>query len=280
MRFIQFFRALAAQETPAQRRHRMLPSALYGLAVAATYTLVGATINQLSHPDLPISVDWRNLLGTGILLAAWLALGGLLTNWFTYTEESMMFGVPIMIVGLLVLGLFLTDGGFLQKISASALSLLILPGCSIPMTLLLRWLGTRHADLLERSQSVRWRGIAGLALIAILLGALLGLVLTRWNDFVSAAARDMHTRLHNAAAEPAKLNEIFPIEQTPGLAEHLTMPYTLRARPSKEFVVAYDVTVGFTDGYQMTCVLLIFSSEQPFLRACAEGEYVTLPPNE
>ncbi len=274
---MQYIRTLAAQETPAERRRRMLPGALYGLIIAMTYTLVGATVNQLSYPDLPIRLDWRSLLGMGLLLTAWFVPGGLLVNWFTYTEESLTFSVPIMIVGLLGVGLFFTAGGLLQKISTSALLLLIVPGYSLLMTLLLRSLGTRHADLLEQSPSIRWSGIVRLVLIAILLGALPGFGLTRWNDHVVAAARDVQTRLHNAATQPEKLDGIFPLTSVPGLVQHLNTPHALRARPSKESVVAYDVTVDFTDGYQMTCVLLVFSGQPPFLSACAEGGQVHLP---
>ena len=83
MALLQTFRTLAAQETPAQRRRRMLPGLCYGLTIAGVYTLFGATINQLSYPDLPIGVDWHRLILTGALTAVWLGLGGLLTNWAT-----------------------------------------------------------------------------------------------------------------------------------------------------------------------------------------------------
>lgn len=278
MALLQTFRTLAAQETPAQRRRRMIPGLCYGLTIAGVYTLFGATINQLSYPDLPIGVDWHSLILTGALTAVWLGLGGLLTNWFTYGEESLTYSVPLMIIGLLIVGLALTDGGLLEKMSTSALLLLILPGYSILMTLILRALGARHADLLEQSVSVRRRGVAWLIVIAVLLGALPGFSLLRWSDLVVVAAQGMQTRLQNATNAPDNLGQIFPVENLPGLEQHLGSPYTLRARPATESVVAYDVTVDFADGYQMTCVLLVFSNQPPpFLRACAEGEQVALP---
>jgi hypothetical protein len=275
MPIIQTLRTLAAQETPAQRR---LPGALYGLGMAAIYTLIGATVNQLSYPDIPVAVDGPGLLFTWLLLSGWLGLGGWLVNWFTYTEESLTFSVPVMIAGSLLVGTYFTSGSLLEKMSTSALLLLILPGYSLFMTIILRSLGVRHADLLdERDRAAKIRGFSGLIVTVLILGALPGLGLTRWSDQTANAARDIQTRLQNAAADPGKLDGIFPLANVPGLAQHLQTPYTLRARPSAESVVAFDVTVDFNDGYQMTCALLVFSEESPFLRACAEGESVSLP---
>jgi hypothetical protein len=278
MPLIQTLRTLAAQETPAQRRCRTVPGALYGLGMAAIYTLIGATVNQLSYPDIPVAVDGPGLLFTWLLLSGWLGLGGWLVNWFTYTEESFTFSVPVMIAGSLLVGTYFTSGSLLEKMSTSALLLLILPGYSLFMTIILRSLGVRHADLLdERDRAVKIRGFSGLIVTVLILGALPGLGLTRWSDQTATAARAIQTRLQNAAADPGKLDGIFPLASVPGLAHHLQTPYTLRARPSAESVVAFDVTVDFNDGYQMTCALLVFSEESPFLRACAEGATVSLP---
>jgi hypothetical protein len=275
---LKTLRALAAQETPAQRRCRTVPGALYGLGMAAIYTLIGATVNQLSYPDIPVAIDGPGLFFTWLLFSAWLGSGGWLVNWFTYTEDGLTYSVPVMIAGALLAGTLYTDGSLLAKMSASVFLILILPGYSLFITIILRSLGARHADLLERGdRTTKLRGFAGLILTVVLLGALPGIGLTRWNDHTVNAARAIQTRLQNAAAEPEKLDGIFPLANVPGLAQRLQTPYTLRARPSAESVVAFDVTVDFNDGYQMTCVLLVFSEEPPFLRACAEGATVVLP---
>ena len=104
-----------------------------------------------------------------------------------------------------------------------------------------------------------------------------GFALNRWGDSTLSAARYIHTRLQTVAADPAQAEALFPLNDVPGLKSHLDTPYTLHGHPSGQSIVAAEVTADFNDGYQVTCVLLIFPDKPPFLRACAEGDKVSLP---
>jgi hypothetical protein len=99
MRIFDQFKTLAKQETPSERRQRMVPGAVYGIVIAASYAMVGSVVNQLSFPDLPVGVDWTILLTTGLFLGLWLGVGGLFINWFTQTEESW---IPRLLVMTLI----------------------------------------------------------------------------------------------------------------------------------------------------------------------------------
>lgn len=280
MQWIDRLKTLAQQETPAERRQRMIPGALYGLILASSYAIIGMVVNQLSFPGLPVGVDWRYLFITWLFLALWLGVGGGFINWFTQTEESLAVGLLVMVLIALGAGALTLEGDL--PVQFGKIMLLALPvlAISILMTITLRWLGDRHAAILEKAGILKTRRIVVLAAIAIALGGSIGFWLTRWSEPVSRGVRDIHDRLQTAAADADQVEALFPPGDLPGLESHLGAAYTLYGHPSGQSVVAVDVTANFDDGYQITCVLLVFPDQPPFLRACAEGGKVTLPVNQ
>jgi hypothetical protein len=277
MQFIAHFKTLVQQETPAERRQRMVPGAIYGLLIATTYALVGSMVNQLSFPDLPVGGDWRNLFITWLFFAVWLGVGGAFINWFTQTEESMVTGLLVMTLIALCAGALALEGDLPAQFGKILLLALPVMAISLVMTITLRWLGVRHAEIVEREKTLKTRGIAILMAIAFAIGGLTGFSLTRWGDSTLSAVRYVHNRLQTLAADPNQSEAFFPLNDVPGLTPRLGMPYTLHGKPSGQSVVAVNVTTNFDDGYRITCVLLVFSDQPPFLRACAEGDKVSLP---
>ena len=277
MQLIARFKTLAQQETPAERRQRMVPGAIYGLIIATTYALVGSIVNQLSFPDLPVGVDWRNLLITWSFFVVWLGVGGVFINWFTQNDESMITGLLVMT--LLALGAGALTFEYNLPTQFGKIMLLVLPvlGISLLMTITLRWLGVRHADSVERDKTLWTKSIAILVASAIAIGGLTSLGLTRWSEKTLRGIRYVHDRLQTLAVEPVQSEAFFHLSNVPGLASRLSLPYTLRGKPSGQSITAVEVTVDFDDGYQVTCVLLVFPDTSPFLRACAEGDKVILP---
>jgi hypothetical protein len=280
MQFIQQIKTMAQQETPAERRQRMLPGTIYGLLIATAYALVGSIVNQLSFPDLPVGVDWRNLLITWSFFAVWLGVGGAFINWFTQTEESMVTGLFVMALIALGAGALTLEGNLPAQFGKLLLLALPVMAISLVMTITLRWLGVRHAEVIEREQTLKTKSIAILMVIALTIGGLTGLGLTRWGDSTLSAARYVHERLQTLVVEPVQAEGFFPLNDVPGLVFRLGMPYTLHGKPSGQSVTAAQVTVEFKDGYRITCVLLVFPDTTPFLRACAEGYEVNLPDNQ
>jgi len=280
MQFIARLKTLAQQETPAERRLRMLPGAMYGLIIASSFALVGGIVNQLSFPDLPVGVDWRNLFITWSFFALWLGLGGGFINWFTQTEESVVTGWLAMTIIALGAGSLTIEGNLPAQFGKIILLVLPVLAISLLMTITLRWLGEHHAQILENRHTLRTRGVAILVAIALSIGGLTGLGLTRWTKTTQEAVRDIHSRYQTAAADPSQMEALFPLSDVPGLESHLDTPYTLRGKPSGQSVVAVEVSIDFSDEYQITCVLLVFLDKPPFLRACAEGEEVILPGNQ
>lgn len=231
MQIIQRFKIMAQQETFAERRLRMLPGAMYGLVIASTYALVGSMVNQLSFPDLPVGVDWRSLLQTWLFSAVWLGVGGAFINWFTQTEESMVTGLLVMTLIALGAGALTLEGKLPAQFGKILLLALPVMAISLVMTITLRWLGVRHADSVEREQTLWTKSIAILAALALAIGGLTGFGLTRWGDSTLSAARYVHERLQTLAVEPVQAEGFFPLNDVPGLASALACLTPCMANP-------------------------------------------------
>ena len=133
----------------------------------------------------------------------------------------------------------------------------------------------RHAAIVEKEKT---RSIFILAAFALAIGGLIGFALTRWDDSTFSGVSNVHSRLQTAAANPTQVDELFPLNDLPGLTSHIGISYTLLGIPSGQLVTAVEVTANFNDGYQFSCiVLLVFPTGKPVLRACAEGDQISLP---
>jgi len=226
-----------------------------------------------------VGVDWRSLLTVWSFFAVWLGVGGAFINWFTQTEESMVTGLLVMTLIALGASALTFEGGLPAQFGKIFLLALPVLAISLVMTITLRWLGVRHADSFEREQTLWTKSIVILVAIAIAIGGVTGLGLTRWSEKTFRGIRYVHDRLQTLAVDPVQEEAFFPLNDVPGLTSRLGMPYTIRGRASGQSVTAAEVTVEFNDGYQITCIILVFPDTTPFLRACAEGDEVSLPGN-
>jgi len=278
MQFISRLKTLAQQETPAERRQRMLPGTMYGIIIASSYAVVSGGINKLSFPDLPIGIDWRNLLMTWLFFTVWLGAGGGFINWFTQTEEGFVISVFVMTLTSFGAVTLTLEGDLTNRFGKMLLLALPIIAISLLMTIMLRWLGVRHAEIVEKEKTRQTRGIPILVTVALIIGGLTGFALTRWGDSTFIGVNNIHSRLQTAVAEPIKVNELFPINDLPELASHLGSPYTLLGKPYGQLIGTVEVTANFKDGYQFTCVIVVVEPARlPSLRICAEGDTVTLP---
>lgn len=277
MQLLARFKSLAQQETPAERRERMLPGIMYGLMIASSYTIVSGVVNQLSFPDLPISTDWQSLFLTWLFLVIWLGAGGGFVNWFTQNEESVVPGLLVMTLTALGTGALILEDNLPSRFGKTMLLLLPVIAVGLMMTIALRWFGVHHAEIVEKEKRLRIRGILILIVLALLLGGGSGFAMTHWEDSTLSGVREIHDRLQIATNDPGRMNKLFPMGDLPGLASHIGDPYTLLGKPSGQIVTAIEVTARFEDGYRFTCiVILIIPADVPTLRACAEGDRISL----
>lgn len=280
MGLVNQFKTLAQQETPVERRKRMLPGAIYGLVIATSYGLVGGFVNQFSFSDLPVGVNWEYLLISALFFAVWLGIGGAFVNWFTQTEESLVISLFVMSSIALAASWLTFEGPLPTQLGKIVLLALPVLAISLLMTLMLRWLGVKHAEALEKEPESRRRQIRALLVIALLIGSGTGSALTRWPTATQRAVRYIHENIQTLIANPSDSETLFLVRDVPEIVGHLDSPYTVRGKPSGQSVVAVEVTIDFEDGYRMACVLLVFPDKVPFPRDCVEGDEVPLLPNE
>ena len=279
MSFVDRFRTLAQEETPAERRQRMLPGAVYGVVIAGSYALVGSIVNQVSFPDIPVGVDWQPLFISSLFFALWLGLGGAFVNWFTQIEDGLV--ISWMVMFAIALGAsWLTFEGPLPT-QLGRIFLLVLPafGLSLLMAITLRWLGVQHASALERRDVSQRQRISSLIAAAVLIGGVIGFALTRWPSAVQRGVRYIHQHIQTVIAEPSSSETLFLMRDVPAIKAHLNSPYTLRGRFSGESVVGVEVNIDFQDGYRVACGLLVFPDQTPFPPTCVEGEKISLTGN-
>jgi hypothetical protein len=50
------------------------------------------------------------------------------------------------------------------------------------------------------------------------------------------------------------------------------MEYKLSQASSKISTVGYDIGILYSDGYKITCVLVAYGDQKPYLRGCVEGD--------
>jgi hypothetical protein len=116
-----------------------------------------------------------------------------------------------------------------------------------------------------------------LTVLALLLGGGSGFAMTHWEDSTLSGVRETYDRLQIATTDPGRMNKLFPMGDLPGLASHIGDPYTLLGKPSGQIVTGIEVTARFEDGYKFTCIIiLIIPADVPTLRACAEGDRISL----
>jgi hypothetical protein len=278
MSLVDRFKTLAQQETPAERRQRMLPGAVYGLVIAGSYALAGSVVNQLSFPDLPVGVDWEYLLITSLFFAVWLGVGGAFVNWFTQTEEGFVISLLLMSATALIASWLTIEGPVPAQLGKIVLLVLPVLAISLLITITLRWLGVRHAATLEETPAWRQRRILALVIVAMVIGGGSGSVLTRWTTAIQRGIRHIHQTIQTVSANPSDSESLFLLRDVPQIKDHLHNPYTVRGKSSGQSIVGVEVNIDFKDGYQVTCLLLVFPDQPPFPRACKEGETIALPP--
>jgi len=244
------------QESLAARLERMRLAGLYGALAATAFTLANALVNVFSFPNLPLGLDWAQILVQWLGLGAALALAGLIAGWFTEEYNGIAIGGGL-ITALLALAFLIqmgASGGVLTL--QSILMALPLIGVSMLAAGALRWTARKHLEL-GRPGSTATRLIKHLLLV-ILVGAVAGILgrmdlsaeqtLTKFHGYLQAAPNDQSVWVQ------------LPVKQVPELPEHFGVEYRFYVRRSQLALGSLDLSVRFADGFEMQCLLNVGSS--------------------
>jgi hypothetical protein len=272
---LQNIKRIYQEETMAQRSQRMIPAAMYAGLVATLYVLAFTLVNTFTFPNLPLGIDWIQVLKMWIGLAIALAVFAAIATWFTEEYEGIVGGA--VITTILIFLFLLVRARASQGTSAAQSIVTVLP--LLGVTLLgawgARWMAHRHIAIGNEKEELRRKAWIRHISIVFLIGLIPG-ILGRMDSTSEYAIRQLHELLQAAPADPSVLPRL-PLKQVPSLQDHLGKDYVLYARQSTLSVGALDLTVRFSDGYTMTCILPVGSGNQ-FITDCNEGNSIPINP--
>jgi MFS family permease len=259
------------EESFESRRRRMLAGALYGFLGGTAFALLSGTIDALAHPDLPMYINWSTVLFTWAWLGLGLAFFGALTGWFTETLQGIAIGAVAMSMVVLVVNLAQSSvRGAITLVMFAVMALPIAAAC-VPIVWALRWLAERHVNTLAKEGEHRVRGVVILVAIALAIGALPAIFM-RMSNPAERSVRTVNSWLQQAAAGQVNETRGLPLKGMPTLNSHIGMGYRLSQRSSQISAQGFDIAIIFNDGYKVTCVLVAFNGQDPYLRGCVEGD--------
>ena len=268
---VRFLDELPPEEMRRMRKQRALAGVGYSLLAGTAFVLVSKTINALTYPSLPILIDWPATL----LMWLWVLLGlsalGALVGW--YAESIVAVFAGSLALAFTIVGYSIFQSGQFEAVTLIMFLMLMLPITAVcfPVALIVRWLINRHMYALDEPDKKRKRMIASTVAIALLLGIIPGL-LTRMNSSGAQSAVALVEMLEDASQNPGTDTRLSR-EKTAGLKEHIGMDYQLEIRRSLFSTVGYDILIVFSDGYEVTCTLVTYNKENPYLRKCYPGAF-------
>jgi hypothetical protein len=266
------FQNALLEEPLESRRIRMMAGALYGFLGGTAFAFLSGTIDALTHPNLPMYVDWGSMLFTWAWLGAGLAFFGALTGWFTETVKGIFYGAITMSLTVLTANLIQSSArGAITIVMLIAMMLPVAAGC-VPIAWLLRWLAERQVRIRSEPDSrKRTRSLIFLVMIAMAIG-FIPAAFQRMSAPAEQSVRLLDGLLKQAAAGRSNEPQDLPLEKLPEFKAHLGMDYKLSQSSSKISTVGYDIAIIFSDGYKITCVMVAYGDQKPYLRGCVEGD--------
>lgn len=269
---INTLRRIYQEETLAQRSQRMIPAAVYALLVATLYALTFSLVNTYTFSKLPLGFDWLQFLKMWTGMAVIFALFAALATWFTEEYEGIVGGGAIATL-LIVLVLMLRGARSGSPAQAFVMALPLL-GITMLGAWIARWAAHRHLAILQQKEATRRKSMTRHLGIIFLIGLIPG-ILGRMDSPSEYAVRQLHEYLQAAPSDPSVLPRL-PLKKLPSLQEHLGVDYKMYPRQSTTSVGALEVTVRFTDGYSMTCIMPTGSGNS-FITDCNEGTKIRIP---
>jgi hypothetical protein len=268
------------QETPAERRKRMLPGAVYSATAIIVYLIVSSLINVIIFRDLHLAVDWIGLVLRCLEFGLIMAAAGAIVGWFTETQEGIVWGGVVLAVLILIGNMAASSfSGRGASLLGQSIIIVILPlvGAGILLAGAIRMAINRHVKV-NQQQDPQIKRKLSIQLVALvcLVGLVVG-VLSLFGNTSLNAVHSMNSSLQNYASDPL-IEQRFPYEKLPGLKAHLGMGYSLYARTAYTTADSLEITIRFADGYTVSCVVpLMGNNEQMLLNTCNEGATIKSP---
>jgi hypothetical protein len=257
-------------EAPEMCRRRALAGAGYGFLTGSAFALLSGVVDALFLRDLPIYLDWRAILlswaGYGLVFA----ISGALTGWLPEGVKGVLAGAAALAVAILGYSLFQAQMKLVAGLAILAIMAFPVAATCLPVAMILRWLSIRHLGSAEKSGLARAGQVAGLVLLALLLG-LVPAYFSRTTGRAEESLRAMNTLVQKAAAGQINPRFAARLAEAPGLRAHLGQGYQIRQQTSIMTTEGYEIFLIFADGFQATCTLVVYGSQEPYVSLCVDG---------
>jgi uncharacterized membrane protein (UPF0136 family) len=260
------FEPITFAETESRFRdyRYMLVGALYGFLIGNVFVLTASMVDRLLYPDLPLGMDWSLFAMRWLWIALGLALIGATATLFSEKLPSLLVGAVVAALLALVSALLLSQATMGLKIVVLIFTLIPMAAMSLPVTLILRWLVDQHEQALGLRQYMT--RIVPLILLAVVLGIGSGYFLKMSKRAVTA------TRFFDNLLQTAPQDTENPIRDVKGFQEHMDMSYRLFQKPSETSTEGFDVRAEYPDGYNMTCIVVVYPGQAPYLSDCSSSQ--------
>jgi hypothetical protein len=260
------FEPITFAETESRFRdyRYMLVGALYGFLIGNVFVLTASLVDRLLYPDLPLGMDWSLFAMRWVWIALGLALIGATAALFSEKLPSLLVGAVVAGLLALVSALFLSPATMGLKVVVLIFTLIPMAAMSLPVTLILRWLVDQHEQALVLRQYMT--RIIPLILLAIVLGMGSG-YFVKMSKRAAAATRFFDNLLQTAPQDTES-----PIRDVAGFQDHMDMSYRLFQKPSETSTEGFDVRAEYPDGYNMTCIVVVYPGQAPYLSDCSSTQ--------
>lgn len=223
---------------------------LYGALLGAIYALVAQTIDLWLMNDVPLAVNWNQVIVFTITTAASGAALGLVS---AAPHESWQ-GVLAGAVGIALWGLLrsiLLTGSMITLLLLPTLLPLVVLG--LPIAGLMRWAVNWHTDNTQRS-GFNWLRSQGVLLAGVVAVAAFAGSWSQMPAYAQDGVRQVDRILQFAFSNPDKPLSV-TLREVADIRAHLASRYVLVQRPVDSSATGIEVTVLFEDNYGISCVI-------------------------
>ena len=228
---------------------RVVWGLIYGLLLAAIYSVVSQTIDLMVMKDVPLAVDW-NWATVYIVTTCLggLTLGGLV-SWPHEGWKGVLFGA------MAIAGWSLIQSVLLIGFTSLVFLPLVLPlvFLSLPISGSMRLATNLHDKAMRETGLKRWRNFVLVLVGTVLLGILAG----SWAQMpphAQEAVRTVNRVLQYAKANPDRALSV-TLRDVPEVVEHLDSTYTLSQSPVDSSPTGVEVNALFADGFAISCLI-------------------------
>jgi hypothetical protein len=244
---------------------RVSSGLLYGALLGTIYALVSQTIDLWLMTDVPLAVNWNQVIIFTITTALSGAALGLVSAAPHETWRGVLAGAVAIALWGLLRATLLTGSMVTVLLLPTLLPLVVL---GLPISGLMRWAVNWHTDNTQH-RGFNWLRSQGVLLSGVVAVAAFAGSWSQMQPYAQDAVRQVDRILQFAISNSDKPLSV-TLKDVPDINAHLASRYVLVQRPVDSSATGVEVTVLFEDNYGISCVI----GQAGDTPICKPGKYV------